>query len=117
MKTIHSEFIYERASFPSCHASTLVETPAGLLAAWFGGSEEGAVDVGIWVAHRRLAGWTTAVEVTSDPSHPCWNPVLWRTPDGAVLLFYKVGPSPRAWWGMLMALLNATSGMPNMPTF
>jgi predicted neuraminidase len=108
MKIIHGEFIYERASFPSCHASTLVETPAGLLAAWFGGSEEGAPDVGIWLAHRRLTGWTNPVQIAhgrqpDGTQLPCWNPVLWRAPDGTTLLFYKVGPSPRTWWGMLMA--------------
>ena len=25
---------------PSCHASTIVETPSGLVAAWFGGTHE-----------------------------------------------------------------------------
>lgn len=105
---IHREFIYEQASFPSCHASTLIETPSGLLAAWFGGTDEGEPDVSIWLAHRRLTSWTNPVEVVhgrqSEGSRlPCWNPVLWRAPSGAVLLFYKVGPSPRAWWGMVTA--------------
>ncbi|MFW6245984.1 MAG: hypothetical protein ACOC13_00900, partial [Tangfeifania sp.] len=36
---VKSEFIYEAddVSFPSCHASTIVETSGGLVAAWFGG--------------------------------------------------------------------------------
>ena len=31
--------------------------------------------------------------------HPCWNPVLFLPSRGPLLLFYKVGPSPREWWG------------------
>lgn len=105
---IHVEFIYERASFPSCHASTLVDLPSGLMAAWFGGTDEGEPDVSIWLTHRRLTGWTTPVQVANGrqvdgSQYPSWNPVLWRAPDGTVLLFYKVGPSPREWWGMWMA--------------
>ena len=33
---LSSGFIYEKASFASCHAVTLVETPSGLVSAWFG---------------------------------------------------------------------------------
>ena len=44
---ISRQFIYERAPFPECHASTIVETPEGLVAAWFGGTEEKHPDVGI----------------------------------------------------------------------
>ena len=34
-------------------------------------------------------------------AEPCWNPVLFRPTDGPLLLFYKVGPSPARWRGML----------------
>ena len=44
---IADEFIYETAPFPECHASTIVETPKGLVAAWFGGKKEGYKDVNI----------------------------------------------------------------------
>ena len=30
------EFIYDTGPYPSVHATTLVETPTGLVAAWFG---------------------------------------------------------------------------------
>ena len=46
------EFIYEKAPYPSCHASTIVETTqGGLVSAWFGGTAEKHPDVGIWVSH------------------------------------------------------------------
>ena len=44
---MRSEFIFERAPFPSSHASTIVETRDGLVAAWFGGTRERDPDVGI----------------------------------------------------------------------
>ena len=34
--------------------------------------------------------------------YPCWNPVLFQSKKGPLLLFYKAGPSPTTWWGMLM---------------
>src|SRR6186713_2836539 len=44
---LKTEFIYERAPFPSCHATTIVEPAGGgLVAAWFGGTREGNSDVG-----------------------------------------------------------------------
>ncbi|MFG0240478.1 MAG: hypothetical protein ACF8CY_05455 [Gimesia chilikensis] len=33
---VKQEFVYTDASFPSCHASTIVETPKGLVCAFFG---------------------------------------------------------------------------------
>ena len=34
--------------------------------------------------------------------YPCWNPILFQTPNnGALLLFYKVGTNPSSWWGMM----------------
>ena len=32
--------------------------------------------------------------------YPCWNPVLFKSRSGKLTLFYKVGPSPREWWGI-----------------
>jgi predicted neuraminidase len=101
-----TEFVYETAPFPSAHASTIAETRDGLVAAWFGGTRERHPDVGIWVARRARDGWSAPVEVATGVQPdgtrlPCWNPVLFRMPDGALALFYKVGPSPAEWWGMV----------------
>ncbi|HMO37492.1 MAG TPA: exo-alpha-sialidase, partial [Gemmatales bacterium] len=102
------EFIYETASFPSCHASTIVETPHGLVTAWFGGTQEGHRDVGIWVARLENGKWTEPVEVANgivapQRRYPTWNPVLHQIADGPLLLFYKVGPRPSSWWGMVLS--------------
>jgi predicted neuraminidase len=105
---VRSEFIYETAPFPSAHASTIVETRAGsLIAAWFGGTAERNPDVGIWIARYEDGRWTAPVEVATgiqSPTlrHPTWNPVLFQPTSGPLLLFYKVGPSPSTWWGMVM---------------
>jgi predicted neuraminidase len=101
------EFIYERGPYPSVHASTIVETSSGeLVAAWFGGTRERHPDVGIWLSRREKAGWTPSVEVANGVQadgtrHPTWNPVLFQPRGGPLMLFYKVGPSPENWWGML----------------
>lgn len=107
-----TEFIYDSAPFPQCHASTLAETSQGLTAAWFGGTHEKNADVGIWFSRRAVGSWTTPVEVANGVQftradgtvqrHPCWNPVLFQPRSGPLMLFYKVGPDPRTWWGMLM---------------
>jgi predicted neuraminidase len=114
-----AEFLNEQAPYPECHASTLVETaPGQLVAAWFGGTKERNPDVGIWFARRENGRWLPAVEVAngiqSDALRqaqgskadagrlPCWNPVLFQPKQGPLVLFYKVGPSPSTWWGMVM---------------
>ena len=104
---VKTEFIYETAPFPSCHASTIVETSDGFVCAWFGGTAEKNPDVGIWVSRFDGTSWTAPVEVVNGVEsdtvrYPCWNPVLFRPADGPLWLFYKVGPSPSTWWGMLV---------------
>lgn len=103
---MRSEFLFDRAPFASAHASTIAETPAGLIAAWFGGPREGHAEVGIWLAREEGGRWSEPLEAATGVDHrgrrqPCWNPVLCQPKAGPLLLFYKVGPSPRRWWGML----------------
>ena len=101
-----SEFVFETAPFASAHASTIVETRDGLVAAWFGGTREGAADVGIWLSRHERGKWTAPIEIATGVQpdgtrHPCWNPVLFGVPGAELMLFYKVGPSPQTWWGMV----------------
>ncbi|TWU27717.1 hypothetical protein Pla144_24940 [Bythopirellula polymerisocia] len=104
---VSNEFIYEIAPFPSCHASTIEETSDGLIAAWFGGTHERHPDVGIWTSRWENGDWSLPVEVangiiSTSERYPSWNPVLFQPDSGPLMLFYKLGPTPSDWWGMLM---------------
>ena len=81
-----SEFIYENASFPQSHASTIAETDEGLVAAWFGGTHEKHPDVSIYSSIRTEEEWSSphkiADGVINDTlRYPCWNPVLYNVPN------------------------------------
>ncbi|SEL33906.1 sialidase family protein [Parapedobacter koreensis] len=96
---------------PQCHASTIVETPEGLVAAFFAGTEEGDPDVGIWISRLVDSTWMRPIAVVDGVvndtlRYPCWNPVLFHPDGGDLMLFYKVGPSPQTWWGMLMTSVD-----------
>ncbi|MEW5979200.1 MAG: sialidase family protein [Acidobacteriota bacterium] len=98
----HSEFVFESAPFASCHAATLVETEdRGLLAAWFGGSVEGAPDVAIWMSRKTHKGWTPPEVVAREDGVATFNPVLFRSANRVLWLSYKFGPSPTSWTGAL----------------
>ncbi len=107
---VKREFIYEKAPFPQCHASTICEARIvgdknekpnyTLVAAWFGGTKEKAPDVGIWVSRLEGDQWTAPVEVANGlqpdgKQYPTWNPVLFQN---------QVGPAP------LMLFLQGWSG-------
>lgn len=102
-----SEFIYETAPFPSCHSATLCETDDGLLAAYFGGTHERHPDVEIYLSRRKDGRWGEPISIANGvlygdlPRQPTWNPVLFQPSTGPLMLFYKVGPSPKDWWGMV----------------
>lgn len=103
---VKDEFIYTEASFPEAHASTIVETPKGLLAAWFGGSYEGHKDVCIWTSHLDNGKWSAPVKVADgilndSVRFACYNPVLYQIPGGELLLFYKIGPNVAGWSGWM----------------
>jgi predicted neuraminidase len=105
---IQEEFVFDKAPFDQCHASSICRTSRGLVATWFGGTKEAAEDVGIWVSYHDGAAWTAPLQVADGVQHaglryPCWNPVLFQPPgDAPTLLFFKAGPSPSSWWGEMM---------------
>ena len=105
---VKEEFIFQagKVPFPSCHASTVAETEQGLVASWFGGKHEKAPDVEIWVSRYEDGAWSSPVSVAdgrrNGKRYPTWNPVLFNT-GNRLLLFFKVGPNPREWWGEMIA--------------
>ena len=103
---IQDEFIVENPPFPESHAATVAETPKGLVAAWFGGTKERNPDVCIWVSRLEKSRWqppqNVANGIVNDTlRYACWNPVLYQIPNGDLMLFYKIGPSPSKWKGWL----------------
>lgn len=100
-------FLYESAPFPSCHSATLVETDRGsLLCAFFGGTHERHPDVCIYLSRFDGKQWSAPVSIADGVLEhgsrmPTWNPVLFQPKNGPLMLFYKVGPSPKDWWGMV----------------
>ena len=114
-EALTDEFLYEKADFPSCHASTIVELRNGdLLAAYFGGSYEGCPDVCIYTQRKKLIkrdlkngnvyeqGWSEPQKVADGNGKACYNPVLFQVPNGDVILHYKIGKDVRDWTGYQM---------------
>ncbi len=108
VKVILDTTIFPEGALGSCHASTIVEINPGIfMAAWFAGSHEGANDVGIWISTFQNNKWTEPFEAAKGfdslgQQLPCWNPVLFKTKDNSILLFYKAGVNPREWHGYVI---------------
>ncbi len=94
------EFIFDLPGVtPACHAATVLPLPDGtVLAAWFGGTAEGAPDVRIWCAKRSADGvWSAPRAVTENDGVPRWNPVLLQREDGGIILYHKRGKKIPKW--------------------
>ena len=106
-KKLNEGLILNNAPFNACHASSIVGlSPGEMMVSFFAGSGEGNKDVSIWLATMKEGSWTKpyliADGIVNDTLRfPCWNPVLFKSKDKTLFLFYKVGPNPREWWGMV----------------
>ncbi|WP_166969310.1 sialidase family protein [Brevibacterium atlanticum] len=75
----------------SNHAPTILALRGGgLLAAWFGGSDEGNKDIDILLSRFDVGSgeWSASVSVTHDDIRSDQNPGLFEEPDGTVWLVY-----------------------------
>lgn len=111
-KLVSAEMIMDIPPTAASHAATIIELPGKqLLAAWFGGPFESSPEVTIWTARFDQGKWSAPVQVadgivSTSERYACWNPVLFLTKNNRVMLFYKVGPNPREWWGMMKQSTN-----------
>jgi alpha-L-rhamnosidase len=95
------------------HAATIAEISNDhVIAAYFGGTDEGKSDVRIWLSHgfkdsNDLWNWQSpyvvadSYEIPGQKNKPCYNPVLFRFDKKTLFLFYKIGKSPMNWKGYL----------------
>lgn len=84
--------------FAQGHASTIVKGKGNTwLVAWFGGTHEKHPDVGIWLSKGDGTQWSAPVEVAKIREDAHWNPVLYKAPNGEIILYFKVGATIDNW--------------------
>jgi len=100
MKILSQELIFNinNPPAPSCHASTVAFHEGRFYAAWFGGTDEGANDVGIWISNKEKDRevWNAPIVISSSQNIPHWNPVLFSFKE-KLFLYYKKGFSIPEW--------------------
>ncbi len=107
-QNVDSCYIFNERPTNNCHASTLAEVEKDkIMAAWFGGTYEGAKDVGIYTSTFKNNKWSKPVclikpLIQNNDTLPCWNPVLFKSKSDILYLFYKVGKNPREWFGAMI---------------
>lgn len=94
-----NEYIFgEEHPLPESHASTIIKLNDGqYLTAWFSGTKEKHDDVGIWMAKGNVGKWEKPYEVVKMNNEAHWNPVLFKSKNGKIYLYYKVGKEISHW--------------------
>lgn len=103
---LEDRLIYAEAPYPQCHAATIEQMTDGrMIAAWFGGSYEGADDVCIYTSVRERDGrWSEPLRaadgILNDTLRKaCYNPVLYQLKGGDLALYFKIGKRVADWRG------------------
>lgn len=93
------------------HASTILPLPDGsVIGAYFAGAYEAEPDVDVYIAIRGPSGlWSPSRKVSAEEGIAHWNPVLARSDDGSMTIFYKVGFEIASW--RTMARVSHDNGL------
>lgn len=91
---VHTEVVSPDLGNYHCHSSTIVETTPGQLTIAWKGSQPNSKLSGIWISHFNGCSWSPA-ELIVQADTSIWGPVLTKLSSGELLLFYRMGPSPR----------------------
>lgn len=96
------EWISREIDHFDCHSSSIVETaPGKYCAVWKGGPGKGKSNidmkdnVGVWISLFD-GNWSTPTEIVNMPGSICWTPTLCQSPANELLLFYRIGSTPRS---------------------
>jgi predicted neuraminidase len=75
---------------PECHAAAVCELPGGvLMAAWYAGAYETALDVAIYASHKAPGEtWSEPRMIVNTPGYSEGNPTLYVDSQGTLWLFY-----------------------------
>ncbi|MBE6561244.1 MAG: hypothetical protein E7662_08960 [Ruminococcaceae bacterium] len=99
MKILANELILPIRQDRQCHASHFTPLAGGeIFCVYFYGTKEGQGDVRIFGSLRTADGkWSDPQPLSPDDGIPHWNPVLHRSEDGSVTLYYKAGHKIADW--------------------
>ena len=94
-----SGFIADPMPTPEIHAASITQRANGdMVAVWFGGTNEGHPDVGVWQSEFDGSSWSAPHEIApsifaSGDQGSIFNPVIYQVPGtNSMRLFYLSGP-------------------------
>lgn len=104
LRLISREFVWDHPEtlYQACHVSTVARNERGDLAvAYFGGTKEGALDLGIWLSRRIDGVWQKPRRIKYMYGFQHWNPILRYDENGNLCLMYKVGHNVQEWYTLI----------------
>lgn len=104
LQLIQKEFVWDEPEnfYHACHVSTVARNEKGDLAvAYFAGTKEGALDLGIWLSRKIDGAWQPPLRIKYMYGFQHWNPILRYDGSGRLCLMYKVGHNVQEWYTLI----------------